>query len=254
MVEKEKNDGFLSRWSYRKALAADQPDEENIRANDKQEEENSIQNQEVIEEKVFTQTGKNYEDKDKKSAEEQEMAENLAAAEAVDLETLSYDSDYELFLKKGVPEELKNQAMRKLWRSNPVLANVDGLNDYDENFADPALNTFTSIWQVGKGFLTEEDKHEPLVQAVSSLANTDQKTGDEEPVSETVTELETETEILKSQERDAKNQDLKNEQTNALNTEKNWDKENEIGDAQSSESLLQSETQRVSIRQRLFDT
>lgn len=254
MVEKEKNDSFLSRWSYRKTLAADQPDEETISANDKSKEEKSIKNQEVIEEKVFIQTGKNYEDKDKKSAEEQEMAENLAAAEAVDLETLSYESNYELFLKKGVPEELKNQAMRKLWRSNPVLANLDGLNDYDENFADPALNTFTSIWQVGKGYLTEEDKHEPLVQTVSSLANPHQKNEDEEDKSEAVTELKTETEILISQESDAENQDLKNEHTNALNAEENWDQENEIDNAQSSENLMQSEAQRVSIRQRLFET
>jgi hypothetical protein len=254
MVEKDRNDSFLSRWSYRKALSADQPDKENINANDKPKEERSIKNQEVIEEKVLAQTGKNYEGIEKNSKEEQEMAENLAAAEAIDLETLSYDSDYELFLKEGVPEELKNQAMRKLWRSNPVLANVDGLNDYDENFADPALNTFTSIWQVGKGFLTEKDKHEPLVQAVSSLANTDQKTGDDEAISEAVTELETEIEILKSQESDAENQDLKNEQRNVLNTEENWDKENEIDDAQSQENLMQSEVQRVSIRQRLFET
>lgn len=254
MVEKDKNDSFLNRWSYRKALSADQSDEENISVTDKSEEKKSIKNQEVEEEKVFAKTGENSEGIEKKSTEEQEMAENLAAAEAVDLETLSYNSDYELFLKKGVPEELKNQAMRKLWRSNPVLANLDGLNDYDENFADPALNTFTSIWQVGKGFLTEEDKHEPLVQAVSSLANTHQKNEDEEPISETVTELENEPEILNLQESDVKNQGLKNEHTNALNAEENWDKENEIDDAQSQENLLQTEAQRVSIRQRLFET
>ena len=243
MVEKEKKDSFLSRWSYRKALAADQ-----------EEEEKKIKKQEDIDLRPLAQRGENYEGKDKKKCEEQEMAENLAAAEAVDLETLSYNSDYELFLKKGVPEELKNQAIRKLWRSNPVLANLDGLNDYDENFADPALNTFTSIWQVGKGFLTKEDKHEPLVQAVSSLANPHKINEVEEPLSEAKTELENEPEVLKSQESGVDKQNLKNEQKNAHNAEENWDKENEIDDAQSPEKILQTKVHRVSIRQRLFES
>ena len=243
MVEKEKKDSFLSRWSYRKALAADQG-----------EEEKKIKKQEDIDLRPLAQRGQNYEGKDKRNGEEQEMAENLAAAEAVDLETLSYNSDYELFLKKGVPEELKNQAIRKLWRSNPVLANLDGLNDYDENFADPALNTFTSIWQVGKGFLTKEDKHEPLVQAVSSLANPHKKNEVEEPLSEAKTELENEPEVLKSQESGVDKQNLKNEQKNAHNAEENWDKENEIDDAQSPEKILQTKVHRVSIRQRLFES
>ena len=30
---------------------------------------------------------------------------------------------------------LRRLALRRLWRSDPVLANLDGLNDYDEDFA-----------------------------------------------------------------------------------------------------------------------
>ena len=30
-----------------------------------------------------------------------------------------------------MPEHLKQAALRKLWLSNPVFANLDGLNDYD---------------------------------------------------------------------------------------------------------------------------
>ncbi|MEE9194622.1 MAG: DUF3306 domain-containing protein, partial [Alphaproteobacteria bacterium] len=48
--------------------------------------------------------------------------------------TLDKDSDYSVFMKEGVPEQLKKLALRKLWRSDPVFAVLDGLNDYDEDF------------------------------------------------------------------------------------------------------------------------
>ncbi|WP_428696654.1 DUF3306 domain-containing protein [Stappia sp.] len=80
--------------------------------------------------------------------------ENREAAEAVDLEALSFDSDYSVFLKKGVSTDLKNAALRKLWRSNPVLACVDGLNDYDEDFrtVQTLADGLKTSWQVGKGY------------------------------------------------------------------------------------------------------
>ena len=55
-------------------------------------------------------------------------------ADLPDIETLDKDSDYTGFLRDGVPEKLKKLALRKLWLSDPVLANLDGLNDYDEDF------------------------------------------------------------------------------------------------------------------------
>jgi len=48
-----------------------------------------------------------------------------------DIDSLKYESDFTAFLQAGVPEELRNRALRKLWTSNPLLANLDGLNDYD---------------------------------------------------------------------------------------------------------------------------
>ncbi len=52
-----------------------------------------------------------------------------------DIDTLDKDSDYTGFLREGVPQSLRRLALRKLWLSDPVFANLDGLNDYDENFA-----------------------------------------------------------------------------------------------------------------------
>ena len=51
-----------------------------------------------------------------------------------DIDSLDADSDYSVFMGEGVPEHLKRLALRKLWLSDPVLANVDGLVDYGEDF------------------------------------------------------------------------------------------------------------------------
>lgn len=48
-----------------------------------------------------------------------------------DIDSLDAESDFSVFMREGVPEDLKNLALRKLWRSDPVYANLDGLNDYD---------------------------------------------------------------------------------------------------------------------------
>jgi hypothetical protein len=87
------------------------------------------------------------------------LQKNCEAAEAIDLESLDASSDYSPFFRDGVPKVLKSAAMRVLWRSSPVFANVDGLNDYDEDFGSPELiKKFTgSAWKVGKGYFREED-------------------------------------------------------------------------------------------------
>jgi hypothetical protein len=55
------------------------------------------------------------------------------------VESLTYESDYRGFFADGVSEALRRRALRQLWRSNPILANVDGLNDYDGDFTDAAM-------------------------------------------------------------------------------------------------------------------
>ena len=55
----------------------------------------------------------------------------VRAEDLPDVETLTYESDFTAFLREGVPELIKRQALRKLWTSDPILANLDGLNDYD---------------------------------------------------------------------------------------------------------------------------
>lgn len=77
-----------------------------------------------------------------KQPSEETVAPMALSAEAVedypedlpDIESLDSSSDYTAFLKDKVPERLRKMALQKLWRSDPVFANLDGLNDYDEDF------------------------------------------------------------------------------------------------------------------------
>ncbi len=56
------------------------------------------------------------------------------AAELPPIESLGKDSDYTAFMRPDVPDALRNQALRKLWQSDPVFANLDGLVEYGEDF------------------------------------------------------------------------------------------------------------------------
>lgn len=70
-------------------------------------------------------------------------------------ETLSEGDDFSRFMADGVPAFLRKRALRVLWRSNPILANLDGLNDYDEDFTSPEMTqkVLATGYQVGRGFV-----------------------------------------------------------------------------------------------------
>lgn len=109
-------------------------------------------------------------------------SEILEALELPEPETLKIGDDFSAFMGKAVPEHLRRRALRTLWRSNPVLANVDMLVDYGEDFTDAALavENIQTAYQVGKGML----KHvEEMARQAAEL---------EEPALEEVPEEEQE--------------------------------------------------------------
>ncbi len=74
-----------------------------------------------------------------------------------DPDSLTSGDDFKAFLAREVPEYLRQRALRRLWTSNPVLANVDGLVDYGGDFTDAALvpEVLQTAYRVGKGFLRD---------------------------------------------------------------------------------------------------
>ena len=78
-----------------------------------------------------------------------------------DFEKLDYESDYTQFMDKNVSSSDRHKALRKLWVSNPVLANMDGLDDYCEDYTDAAVclpkGMMKTAYQYGRGFLNDEE-------------------------------------------------------------------------------------------------
>ena len=92
-------------------------------------------------------------------------AEPEAVAEAVPVEvpelpdpaTLDIGSDFKAFMAQNVPSDLRRQALRRLWRVNPIINSLDGLDDYyvTQDFTDAAtvVPDLRTLYRVGKGML-----------------------------------------------------------------------------------------------------
>ncbi len=89
-------------------------------------------------------------------------AEILHELNLQDPDEMKAGDDFTGFMQSAVPERLRRRALHKLWRSNPVLANVDDLVDYGEDFktASIAGAVIKTAYQVGKGMLKHTDEME----------------------------------------------------------------------------------------------
>ncbi len=117
-----------------------------------------------------------------------------------DPDTMRKGDDFSAFMSKAVPDRIRRRALRKLWLSNPALANLDGLLDYGEDFTDKAkvIENLQTAYQVGKGMLAhveelarqaeakEHDAEEPdAVVADSETSEDEEPVEDAEPVAAT---------------------------------------------------------------------
>ncbi len=97
-----------------------------------------------------------------------------------DPDTLKAGDDFSAFMAKAVPTRLRNRALRKLWLSNPALANLDTLLDYGEDFtkSERAIEDFQTTYQVGKGLLAHVQEmarqEEVSEQAADAPENVDE--------------------------------------------------------------------------------
>ncbi len=149
-MAEERDEGFLTRWSRRKRMT-----EAEATATDPTIE--PVEDPQAV--------------AARDAAEAERLAEeeaNRLAAEAVDLDTLAYGDDFSLFLKKGVPDALRRDALRRFFVSDPLLANLDGLNDYDVDYNDPAALVYRSVRDPIRGFLDQ------VVETLRSPDGTDE--------------------------------------------------------------------------------
>lgn len=179
MSTREHDDGVLGRWARRKAevqkeaALEEAPDvaEPTVEAAEPEDEETAL---EVLRER------------------DPELAEKIAG---IDIDKLQYEDDFSIFMNKKVPEFLRRRALSKLWLLNPILANVDGLNDYDDDFtlATSALREFKSAYLPGRGYLFPEDEVEADGETVEADVDTDDTAAeDAQDVGEDVAAAESE--------------------------------------------------------------
>ena len=99
-------------------------------------------------------------------------------------ETLQPGDDIKGFMEAAVPDRLRRLALRQLWRSNPVLANLDELVEYGEDYTDAAtvVENLQTAYQVGKGMLRtlaqEEDEDETAEDETAVSSEVDPSAGD----------------------------------------------------------------------------
>lgn len=71
------------------------------------------------------------------------------------LESLGPDSDYRPFLDPRAPATLRREALRRLWRVNPIIGGLDGLDDayVTGDFTDKATVAadLRTLYRVGRG-------------------------------------------------------------------------------------------------------
>lgn len=155
----------MSSWSRRRAAVAAESEEADVAA---QEAAHALE-QEALAEKT-----------------DEEILQELGLP---DPDSLGLGDDFKAFMSKSVPQHLRKRALRKLWRSNPVLACVDGLNDYDDDYLAQSLGqgVIKTSYQVGKGMLAH-------LLEVERLKNADPETATlEVAVDEEVVEIAAET-------------------------------------------------------------
>lgn len=161
-----REDGFLSRWAKRKA------DVRETEARETEERETVLAPQPDQGGNLMPEAGDQppaiNEDARDVPPDDETCQRWIEELEAIDIDTLTYDNDFTIFMKSWVPAPLRQRALRKLWTTNPALAVLDGLNDYDLDYTDAAMQAgkVVSSYVPGRGYATLEEVAEKLAEAI----------------------------------------------------------------------------------------
>lgn len=132
-------EGFLRRWSRRKAEARSTATAQSDEASDPEGATASLQ----------------------QAPEPEKGAPSPIDPEVLpDIESLDASSDFTVFMRPGVPEHLRTLALRKLWRSDPLFSKLDGLVEYGEDYtiASWPKGAIKTAYQIGRGFANQLEK------------------------------------------------------------------------------------------------
>jgi len=150
-LEPPEDEGFLGRWSRRKASTKTAAAVEHISPPT-----------DLVDDKKLP-TAVEHEPDDQQPTEKA-----FDPATLPDIDKMGPGSDFSVFMQSGVPSALKTKALRKLWLVKPELANLDGLIDYGEDLTGSfkVVDQLKTAYQVGKGFLKDDEEQEPPDETV----------------------------------------------------------------------------------------
>src|SRR3546814_13669801 len=80
-----------------------------------------------------------------------------------DIDALDVGADFTVFMREGVPNALKQRALRRLWQVDPAFRHICMLDDYNLDYTDAAtvVPNLKTLFQVGRGLvLPGEDRLE----------------------------------------------------------------------------------------------
>jgi len=148
-------EGFISRWSKKKSN-----NKSDIKVLTEKENVNKMTNLENDGEALVSS-----EIADESEYDELNDEELLEKFNLPNPENIKKEKGLDLFFKDGIPDRLRQIALRKVWKLNPIIRFADAeINDYHEDFTDAAtvIEGMQTAYQVGRGYLSEiiEGKNE----------------------------------------------------------------------------------------------
>ena len=130
---------FLSRWARRKA---------------------EVQESEAAQAAAAQETAERDRPEEPDDRDRPVTEEEIAALP--DPDSLEHGADFKPFLRPGIPQALRQRALRRIWRVNPAIGFLDGMNEYDLDYTDAAtvVDNLKTAYQVGRGFVIPEEEEE----------------------------------------------------------------------------------------------
>ncbi len=177
---------FLSRWSQRKQQSRAGLSPETLS-------DDSAQNQlEEASETALADTQAIEESDSEKSLSDEALCEKYELVHPDKCET---PEQLDSFFTRPLPDRIRQLAMRRMWRINPLFRFADEMVEYGEDFTDAAtvIPDMATAYKVGKGYFdklfVEHDED------ASEIAETAPENGAEprdEPIAETDSQKDTE--------------------------------------------------------------
>lgn len=98
------------------------------------------------------------------------------------IESLTAQSDFSVFLKDGVPAELRQSALQRLWASDPSLMAPEVMDLHMQDYTLPAVpEVVKTAWRLGKGVLDQAElAEEKKAEALAAQEQATKTAGDAE--------------------------------------------------------------------------